>query len=74
MTGYLRVLAVDDEPPALDELAYLLRADPRVGRVHLAGDVTVEGTAEALDGDGRLVVRTLSGLQTFGAGDVVHLR
>lgn len=34
----LRVLAVDDEPPALDELAYLLRADPRVGRVHTAGD------------------------------------
>ena len=28
--GFLRVLAVDDEPPALDELAYLLRADPRV--------------------------------------------
>ena len=34
----LRVLAVDDEPPALDELAYLLRADRRVGRVHAAGD------------------------------------
>ncbi|MFI9190762.1 LytR/AlgR family response regulator transcription factor [Streptomyces californicus] len=26
----LRVLAVDDEPPALEELLYLLRADPRV--------------------------------------------
>ncbi len=25
----LRLLAVDDEPPALDELAYLLRADAR---------------------------------------------
>ena len=34
----LRVLAVDDEPPALDELAYLLRADPRVGEVRTAGD------------------------------------
>jgi DNA-binding LytR/AlgR family response regulator len=34
----LRLLAVDDEPPALDELAYLLRADPRVGLVHTAGD------------------------------------
>ena len=33
------MLAVDDEPPALDELAYLLRADPRVGEVrHRAGD------------------------------------
>ncbi|HEY8472398.1 MAG TPA: LytTR family DNA-binding domain-containing protein [Natronosporangium sp.] len=39
MTG-LRVLAVDDEPPALDELAYLLRRDPRVARVHTAGDAT----------------------------------
>src|SRR5689334_17677268 len=38
--GYLRVLAVDDEPPALDELAYLLRADARVGRLHTAGDAT----------------------------------
>jgi DNA-binding LytR/AlgR family response regulator len=38
--GYLRVLAVDDEPPALDELAYLLRADPRVGRLHTAPDAT----------------------------------
>ncbi len=38
--GFLRVLAVDDEPPALDELAYLLRADPRVARLHTAGDAT----------------------------------
>ena len=34
----LVVLAVDDEPPALDELAYLLRADPRIGEVVTAGD------------------------------------
>ncbi len=39
MTG-LRVLAVDDEPPALDEMAYLLRADPRVDSVLTAGDAT----------------------------------
>src|ERR671921_783122 len=38
--AFLRVLAVDDEPPALDELAYLLRADPRVTRVHTANDAT----------------------------------
>jgi DNA-binding LytR/AlgR family response regulator len=37
--GFLRVLAVDDEPPALDELAYLLRADPRVASVNTASDV-----------------------------------
>ncbi|HEU0104357.1 MAG TPA: LytTR family DNA-binding domain-containing protein [Mycobacteriales bacterium] len=38
VAGLLSLLAVDDEPPALDELAYLLRADPRVGHVHLAAD------------------------------------
>jgi DNA-binding LytR/AlgR family response regulator len=36
----LVVLAVDDEPPALDELAYLLGADGRVAHVHRAGDAT----------------------------------
>ncbi len=34
----LAVLAVDDEPPALDELSYLLRDDPRIGQVHTAAD------------------------------------
>lgn len=34
----LRVLAVDDEPPALDELAYLLGSDPRIGGVGTAKD------------------------------------
>ena len=38
--AFLRVLAVDDEPPALDELAYLLRGDPRVATVATAGDVS----------------------------------
>jgi DNA-binding LytR/AlgR family response regulator len=33
----LRILAVDDEPPALDDLSYLLREDGRVGRVLTAG-------------------------------------
>ncbi len=36
----LRVLAVDDELPALDELAYLLRADGRVTAVSTAADAT----------------------------------
>ncbi|WP_433622482.1 LytR/AlgR family response regulator transcription factor [Nocardia sp. CA-120079] len=36
----LRVLAVDDEQPALDELVYLLRAQPGVGEIHNAGDAT----------------------------------
>jgi DNA-binding LytR/AlgR family response regulator len=40
VNAFLRVLAVDDELPALDELAYLLRADSRVSRLHTAGDAT----------------------------------
>jgi DNA-binding LytR/AlgR family response regulator len=36
----LRALAVDDEPPALDELAYLLRMADGVGSVLTAGDAT----------------------------------
>jgi DNA-binding LytR/AlgR family response regulator len=36
----LRVLAVDDEAPQLDELVYLLRADERVGSVAAASDAT----------------------------------
>jgi DNA-binding LytR/AlgR family response regulator len=34
----LHVLAVDDEVPALEELAYLLRRDPRVAEVRTASD------------------------------------
>jgi DNA-binding LytR/AlgR family response regulator len=34
----LHVLAVDDELPALDDLAYLLRTDPRIGEVSTARD------------------------------------
>jgi DNA-binding LytR/AlgR family response regulator len=37
----LRVLAVDDESPALDELGYLLDADPRVESVVCAGDAVM---------------------------------
>ncbi|MER7519483.1 LytTR family DNA-binding domain-containing protein [Streptomyces sp. NPDC126499] len=36
----LRVLAVDDEAPALGELLYLLRADPRVRSAEGAADAT----------------------------------
>jgi DNA-binding LytR/AlgR family response regulator len=34
----LHILAVDDEVPALEELAYLLRRDPRVAEVQTAND------------------------------------
>ena len=36
----LRVLVIDDERPALDELAYLLRQDSRVAEVHASGSST----------------------------------
>ncbi|WP_372433647.1 LytR/AlgR family response regulator transcription factor [Hoyosella rhizosphaerae] len=36
----LTVLAVDDEAPALDEMVYLLRAQPHVRQVHAASDAT----------------------------------
>ncbi|MET8772823.1 response regulator, partial [Streptomyces sp. NPDC004658] len=53
----LRVLAVDDEEPALAELLFLLRADPRVRSAE-----GVLGAAEAL--------RRLSRRGTGGAADV----
>ncbi|GGO81828.1 LytR/AlgR family response regulator transcription factor [Nonomuraea cavernae] len=54
----LRLLAVDDEVPALEELAYLLRQDGRVEHVATAYDgvkalqdmVQMIGTGERLDG------------------------
>ncbi|MEO6702529.1 MAG: LytTR family DNA-binding domain-containing protein [Jatrophihabitantaceae bacterium] len=46
----LRVLVVDDEAPAREELAYLLRQDPRVGAVQLAADGV--SALRALDSDG----------------------
>ncbi|MFI9048256.1 LytR/AlgR family response regulator transcription factor [Streptomyces sp. NPDC053427] len=48
----LRVLAVDDEEPALEELVYLLREDPRVGSVEGALDATeaLRRLGRALDG------------------------
>ncbi|MFG3200408.1 LytR/AlgR family response regulator transcription factor [Streptomyces sp. NPDC048192] len=48
--GPLRVLAVDDEEPALEELLYLLERDPRVGAV-----VPAAGPTEALRRLGRAV-------------------
>ena len=40
MNKTLTVLAVDDEAPALDELAYLLGRHPDIGQVYRAGDAT----------------------------------
>ncbi|MEU7600087.1 biotin--[acetyl-CoA-carboxylase] ligase [Streptomyces sp. NPDC041003] len=44
-------------------------------RAELPGGRTLTGTAEAVDTDGRLVIRTAEGQhEAVGAGDVVHLR
>jgi DNA-binding LytR/AlgR family response regulator len=40
VTKALTVLAVDDEAPALDELAYFLDQHPDIGEVYRAGDAT----------------------------------
>jgi BirA family transcriptional regulator, biotin operon repressor / biotin---[acetyl-CoA-carboxylase] ligase len=43
-------------------------------RVLLSEQRSVEGVADRIDSDGRLVVRTGSGSAVYGAGDVVHLQ
>ncbi|MBG0831074.1 response regulator transcription factor [Planomonospora sp. ID67723] len=71
MTG-LRVLAVDDELPALEDLAYLLRADPRIGEVSLARDGAA--ALRALDraiADGRPVDAVFLDIRMRGLDGVV---
>jgi BirA family biotin operon repressor/biotin-[acetyl-CoA-carboxylase] ligase len=46
----------------------------RAVRVDLPDGSVLEGTAEAVDASGRLVVRTADGTTEVGAGDVVHVR
>jgi BirA family transcriptional regulator, biotin operon repressor / biotin---[acetyl-CoA-carboxylase] ligase len=55
--------------------AYAERCDTlgRQVRVVLSEQRSVEGIADRIDDDGRLVVRTTSGSDVYGAGDVVHL-
>jgi BirA family biotin operon repressor/biotin-[acetyl-CoA-carboxylase] ligase len=40
----------------------------------LSEERSVEGIADGIDEDGRLVVRTTSGSSAYGAGDVIHLQ
>jgi DNA-binding LytR/AlgR family response regulator len=68
----LRVLAVDDEPPALDELAYLLRANPGVVSVRTAGDATAALQAiEAGDLDAVFLDIRLPGLSGLDLAKVL---
>jgi BirA family transcriptional regulator, biotin operon repressor / biotin---[acetyl-CoA-carboxylase] ligase len=56
--------------------SYTERCDTigRQVRVVLTGQRSVEGMADRIDADGRLVVLTPSGSAAYGAGDVVHLQ
>jgi BirA family transcriptional regulator, biotin operon repressor / biotin---[acetyl-CoA-carboxylase] ligase len=56
--------------------AYAERCDTlgRPVRVLLSEERSIEGIADRVDEDGRLVVRTESGSSVYGAGDVVHLQ
>ncbi|MER5429739.1 biotin--[acetyl-CoA-carboxylase] ligase [Streptomyces sp. NPDC002588] len=47
----------------------------RAVRAELPGEKSLVGEAVAIDGDGRLVIATVEGVQEpVGAGDIVHLR
>lgn len=71
MTG-LRVLAVDDEQPALEDLAYLLRADPRIGDVLTARDgATALKVLDRAMADGRPVEAVFLDIRMRGLDGVV---
>ncbi|MER5769783.1 LytR/AlgR family response regulator transcription factor [Streptomyces sp. NPDC001985] len=61
----LRVLAVDDEKPALEELLYLLRADPRI--------TSAEGATDATEALRRINHALDAGPGADGGVDVVFL-
>jgi BirA family biotin operon repressor/biotin-[acetyl-CoA-carboxylase] ligase len=54
---------------------YVERCDTIGRRVRVElGQRTVQGLAEGIDSDGRLLVRTDAGTEVLGVGDVVHVR
>jgi DNA-binding LytR/AlgR family response regulator len=81
-SGGLVVLAVDDEEPALEEMAFLLREDPRVGTVLKASNATdalrvlngrqgVRDTPTAASyGGGRGVINPVTGVRVADRTDV----
>jgi BirA family biotin operon repressor/biotin-[acetyl-CoA-carboxylase] ligase len=72
LRAVLRALTTVLDDPAGARTAYRERCSTlgRRVRVELPADRAVEGVAEAVDDDGRLVVDGVA----YGAGDVVHLR
>ncbi len=68
---YERWLAGDDLTEAFDQRCLTVGRQVRVER---GATPAVTGVALGVDVDGRLLVRTDSGVQAFAAGDVVHLR
>ncbi len=64
----------DGDPGLAAAYARLCATLGRPVRAQLPGGVAVVGVAEALDADGRLSIRTATGREHVGAGDVVHLR
>ncbi|MFJ8626793.1 biotin--[acetyl-CoA-carboxylase] ligase [Kitasatospora sp. NPDC093550] len=75
---YREWTAAAGDPHASDLLRAYVDRCTTLGRrvkVHLPGDTELLGEAVAIDGDGRLVVRTPDGARrAVGAGDVVHVR
>ncbi len=75
---YREWTAAAGDPHASDLLRAYVERCSTLGRrvkVHLPGDRELVGEAVAVDGDGRLVVRTPDGARrAVGAGDVVHVR
>ncbi len=74
---YLRWVEHVGDPVSSGLAADYLRWSSTVGsdvRVHLPDGSLLDGVAEAVDWDGRLVVRTPSGTVELASGDVQHLR
>jgi DNA-binding LytR/AlgR family response regulator len=77
-SGGLVVLAVDDEAPALEELAYLLGEEPRVGTVLTASDATDalrilnsrQGVREAASGPPRGTLNVATGTRVAERSDI----
>jgi len=64
------------DPAAGLQASYVRRCSTigREVRVDLPDGSAVTGTAESVDGSGRLVVVTATGRRALGAGDVMHVR